>query len=110
MTRTTKTEVHAVFERLCLSVGVANCEQMEERYIIDHDATGVRMGVTHKAGWSLDYAACYGGWTISGHSGEGTGESRPLGHARMPAREFVQAMQFAIQAIYSRGEIRGNRS
>lgn len=85
--RTTKQEVSAVFERLCATVGVP------VGGVFDPDTR------TMSRGWSLDYAPAYGGWTVAGHDGQGTGESRPLGEARMPAREFVAAMHVAIRAV-----------
>lgn len=87
MSRTSKTEVTAVFERLCKTAGVPIGGEfnMETKKM--------------SRGWKLEHNGAYGGYTIAGYSGNGTGESRPLGEGRMPAGEFVRAMHFAIRAI-----------
>lgn len=87
MSRTSKTEVIAVFERLIETVGVpaGGSFDMESR--------------TMSPGWGLDYSSAYGGWTVAGYDGKGTSESRPLGERRMPAGEFVAAMHMAIRAV-----------
>lgn len=87
MSRTSKTEVHAVFERLAATAGVPIGGQFDPE--------------TRKMsrGWNLDHASTYGGWVVVGYDGQGTGESRPLGERRMPAGEFVAAMHLAIRAI-----------
>ncbi len=42
---------------------------------------------------ALDYAACYGGWTIvsysAGDSGRGSAQSQPFGSTRRPSREML---------------------
>lgn len=94
MARTSKSEVSAVFSRLCAAVGVTPHLYDRDPYSRDSDGR-----LNHAAGWSLDNNPTYGGYVIAGHSGEGTGESAPMGDRRMPAGEFVRAMHFAIRAI-----------
>lgn len=95
MSRTSRKEVDAVFERLCNSVGVTPLF-VENSNTYRRDNAG---NLHHAAGWSLDYNPTYGGYVIRGHSGEGTGESEPMGSSRMSAGEFVRAMHFAIRAL-----------
>lgn len=94
MSRVTNAEVYAVFQRFAAACGRTAFVpgDGQDRY----RDTGVALH--HLAGWSLDYAAPYGGWTIASHDGTGTGEGRPFG-VRMPTREFVAAMRLAIRAI-----------
>lgn len=92
MSRTSKTEVRAVFERLAAAAGVP----IGGEFVRDDDGT-----IYATRGWSLDYSQ-YGGYKIAGHSGTGTGESEPMGSMRMPAAEFVRAMHFAIRALEAR--------
>lgn len=87
MSRTSKREVVAVFARLCDTIGVP------QGGVWDAETRSMSRGL------SLDHASAYGGWTIAGHSGTGSGESRPLGERRMPAGEFVAAMHVAIRAV-----------
>lgn len=104
MSRTSRKEVDAVFERLCNIVGVT---PFIDHRGVDHEQSGPRAtryrhdgdSLHHNAGWSLDHNPTYGGYVIRGHSGEGTGESEPMGSSRMPTGEFVRAMHFAIRAI-----------
>lgn len=88
MERTTKAEVLAVFNRLCINAGRLNLETTSLPY-----ADPRRVG-----GWYLDYAAVYGGYAIAQRSASG-GISMPFGHERLPAREFVSAMHYAIKAL-----------
>lgn len=87
MTRTTKTEVQAVFSRLCKTVGVPEGGQF--------DMATRKMS----RGWKLEHNGAYGGWVVVGYDGNGTGQSRPLGDSRMPAGQFVEAMHLAIRAV-----------
>lgn len=80
--RTTKREIEAVFQRFTETVG------------------------DPAIGWELSHAPHYGGWTITTRGGaEMPFGSPPFDNGRMPAREFVAAMRFAIRALeISRGD------
>ncbi len=61
---------------------------------------------THEGGWLLDYNGVYGGYVVAerrrypGPNGtSGIGESYPLGYHRRSAREFVEAVTFALDCI-----------
>lgn len=98
MERATKAEVHAVFTRLCASVGVqAFLPGGADGYYRDGEGM-----MHHAAGWSLDHSPTYGGYKIASHSGTGTGEDEPMGSMRMSPREFVTAMHFALRALEAR--------
>lgn len=58
-------------------------------------ATGNRIATSWNdvGGWSLDYAACYGGYVVHEVCSE------PFGSRRRPAREFCDAVWFAIRAL-----------
>jgi hypothetical protein len=49
--------------------------------------------------WRLDYAACYGGFVVYEVSNDAAGISTPFGHERRTAREFCDAVRFALYAI-----------
>ena len=80
MERTTKKEVWAVFYRLV--------EALEAPLA----------GGVGSPGLALDHNSAYGGWVIVWRNAD-TSESRPFGHSRKPAREFVAAMHLAIDAL-----------
>lgn len=80
--RTTKAEVEAVFGRLLTVLGKPRAQRWND-----------------VGGWSLDYAACYGGWVITEVVNMDGGITHPLGEGRLPAREFVRAMHFAIRTV-----------
>lgn len=82
MTRYTRKDAEAAFNRLLSVLG--------RRKAMNWNDVG---------GWSLDYASAYGGFVIAEVSNEAGGESRPMGDLRRNAREFCEAVSFAIDAI-----------
>lgn len=67
------------------------------------EATGHRVATSYSdiGGWSLDYAPIYGGFVIHEISTAGGGVSTPFGDRRRPAREFCDAVSFALRALES---------
>jgi hypothetical protein len=61
---------------------------------------GKRIGSSHKdvGAWKLDYNPYYGGFIICEILANG-GECHPVYDSRLPAREFCQAINFAIRCI-----------
>ena len=53
---------------------------------------------TQGGAWLLDHSP-YGGYMVGETAHDGGGESTPFGHTRRPAREFCEAVNFAINAI-----------
>lgn len=49
--------------------------------------------------WCLDYAGVYGGFVVHEISNEGGGVGTPLGHLRRNARDFCDAVRFALDAM-----------
>jgi hypothetical protein len=82
MDRYTRKDAEAAFDRLCA-------------------ATGHRRATAYNdvGGWSLDYAACYGGFVIESPCNDGGGITQPFGSRRRTAREFCDVVRFAIDAI-----------
>jgi hypothetical protein len=64
-------------------------------------ATGHRIADSYNdvGGWTLDYASCYGGFVVHEVYNETGGISLPFGHERRTAREFCDAVRFALYAI-----------
>ncbi len=79
--RYTRKDARARFEDLCRALG----KKVAESY-------------ADKGAWILDYSAVYGGFIIAEYS-EGGGESHPVFSARLSAREFCQAVSFALRCI-----------
>lgn len=96
MTRTTKKDVEAAFDRLLEAIGgkrATSCSDV--------------------GGYRLNHNSCYGGWVIEQVTNESGGVDCPFGHRRMPATEFCVAVYFACRAIeqehtHRRLEIRFN--
>lgn len=88
MDRYTKKDAEAAFDRLCAATGHSRAEAYN-----DHGA------------WSLDYVACYGGFVVEEIDDVSCGVSHPMGERRRSAREFVQAVRFAIDAISERDKM-----
>jgi galactokinase/mevalonate kinase-like predicted kinase len=65
------------------------------------EATGHRIATSYSdvGGWTLDYAACYGGFSIEQVHNEQGAVSKPFGERRYPAREFCEMVQFALYAV-----------
>ena len=49
--------------------------------------------------WYLDYAPLYGGYVVHEMANEAGGVSEPFGSRRRTAREFCEAVDFAVRAI-----------
>jgi hypothetical protein len=64
-------------------------------------ATGNRRSTSWNdvGGWNLDYAACYGGYVVEEVNNPSGGISQPFGSQRRTAREFVDCVRFACDAI-----------
>jgi hypothetical protein len=64
-------------------------------------ATGHRIAASYSdvGAWELDYAACYGGYMVHEVGNEAHGVSTPFGHERRTAREFCDAVAFALYAV-----------
>jgi hypothetical protein len=93
--RYTRKDAEACFHRLRRVLGKADLAEFPE--ITDQRRDGA---------WSLDYGT--GGYVVAstiasspieGHEQTYTAESRPLGDRRRSAREFCEAVWFAIDAI-----------
>ena len=84
MARTTQAEVLQVFTLLC-------------------KALGKTQGTKEIGQWYLDNNPGYGGWCICERSNSNGAESRPYGIwnqlQRLPSREFVNCMEFALQTL-----------
>lgn len=81
--RTTKKEVEAVFKQFC----------EDNDFKIAESAVDV-------GGYTLDYAACYGGYVINRISNDGGGVSQPFGYMRRGAKELVDCLRFANDVNY----------
>lgn len=79
MDRYTRKDAEAAFDRLC-------------------EATGHRKATAYNdvGAWALDYVACYGGYVVESPVNDGGGIIHPLGERRRTAREFCDAVRFAI--------------
>jgi len=53
----------------------------------------------HVGAWMLDYASGYGGFMVHEMGNEGGGVSTPFGHTRRSARDFCDAVRFAMDAL-----------
>ena len=81
MSRTTKKEIQSAF-------------RIWVKAINGHEAT-----VYNDAnGYSLDYAACYGGWCIEQVMPDGHGV-RNINYQRMPSGAFRQALNLASESV-----------
>lgn len=89
MTRTTKAEVRAAFERFVRVMGGTE----------NHWQTVDGRNVATPGAYVLDSASCYGGYVVGRICNEGGGEGRPLGHSRLPAAPFVRALDMAADAV-----------
>lgn len=81
MDRYTRKDAEAAFDRLCA-------------------ATGHRRATAYVGGWSLDYAACYGGFVIEEPTSSGGAITQPFGSRRRTAREFCDVVRFAVDAMH----------
>ena len=86
MERGTKAQVDRVFARLL-------------------EVLGKRLAKSYKdvGGWQLDYNPTYGGYMIEEIHNDKGGVCTPMGQRRMPAREFHEALHFAISAVVTKG-------
>lgn len=98
--RYTKHDVLAAFIRLTnlLNVPVYIDKRDLDTYVKFNDlAPFPKKLVCHKrdliGAWSLDYAACYGGWTVTELMDKG-GAGNPLGSQRVSARSFCDLIYF----------------
>jgi hypothetical protein len=92
--RYTKTHAVQAFLRLAAAVGVP------------HNADAAGYSGSPEGTWWLDHEPVYGGYVIqeafrlTNRDGlVGQGVSSPLGHTRRSAREFVQAVDFALDVL-----------
>jgi hypothetical protein len=90
MHRITKRDIEAVFSRLAGRCGKHIAGKFDRSLGPDGGNGGK---------WSLDYAACYGGWQVIEYIPGGTAETHPLGDRRMNTSEFYHAMHFAMRAM-----------
>lgn len=51
-----------------------------------------------RGAWTLDYAACYGGYVVAELTENG-GQGHPLGHTRRSAKDFYLTAWYAVDAI-----------
>lgn len=99
MTRVTRKDAERAYNRLREALG-------------KDDAYSIRIHDPAREGaWLLDYNPAYGGYVIAEivadsppREGEDrpqgyTAESRPFGHERKSAREFVDAVNFALRVM-----------
>lgn len=89
MPRTSRARLDAVFARLLQAIG--------GRLATSWDDVGA---------YRLDYAACYGGWTVERICNKSGGVSHPFGPLRRKASDFDDAMQFAICAAEQAKQLR----
>ena len=82
MDRYTRKDAEAAFDRLCQATGHRRATAWD-----DHGA------------WTLDYAACYGGFVVEEILSDSGGVTQPFGSRRHSAREFCQMVRFAIDAM-----------
>lgn len=82
MARTSKKEVLSAFAIFVKAIG-------------GHAARDYR----DVGGYVLNYAGYYGGYRVEQFSNEHGGVDTPFGHLRRPAREMVDTMRFAIDAV-----------
>ena len=64
-------------------------------------ALGGRVAQHHAdvGAYRLDLAGCYGGYVVEVITSESGAVNRPFGMARRPAREFCQAVSFALDVL-----------
>lgn len=63
------------------------------------ESAGGAQNVAAVGAWMLDHNGIYGGYVIAEMFNEGGGESHPLGDLRRPARDFCDAVRFALDAL-----------
>ncbi len=80
--RYTRKDAEACFKRLC--------ETLDKRIATSYNDVGA---------WSLDHNATYGGYVVDEITTDGGGISKPLGDRRRPAREFCEAVWFALRVL-----------
>lgn len=80
--RYTRRDAQAAFERLMAACGA--------RPAASYDDVG---------GWTLDYAACYGGYVVQAIFNERGAIAQPFGWSRRSARDFCRAVGFAVAAV-----------
>lgn len=80
----------------------------ERAYIRLRDALGKKENVWTRegnenrpvvGGWNLDWNPTYGGGVVEEICNENGGVNMPLGYQRRNAREFVAAVQFALDVL-----------
>jgi hypothetical protein len=80
--RITRRHVESVFDSFLNSVGGRKAESYKD-----------------VGGYTLDYAAVYGGYQVERISNEGGGVSLPFGHGRRSTKEMYDVMAFAIRVL-----------
>lgn len=64
-------------------------------------AVGAREATSYGdiGGWHLDHNGVYGGYVVEEVMNEAGGITHPLGHERRTAREFCDAVSFALRVL-----------
>jgi hypothetical protein len=106
--RFTRKDAERAFARLAFTLGKTWSDRSGHLYSgpywapVPAGELWTRVGSDYVAtvgAWMLDYNPVYGGFVIHQMGNEGGGVSCPMGHTRKPAREFCEAVRFAIDAL-----------
>ncbi len=90
--RITITHARHAFERLAKALDKPTGEAWTRQ---ENGTYKANVGV-----WMLDNASMYGGICIEEMSNESGGTSRPFGMGRMKPAQFVDCVNFALNALY----------
>ena len=98
--RYTRKDAEAAFNRLRLVLDKPNGHYREAPTTHEENPFGAPKYVTIPGGWALDHNSWYGGYVIQEiDPNGGTGIFEPFGSRRRTAREFCDAVNFALSAI-----------
>ena len=107
--RYTRKDAYKAFTRLASALGKTWSDDYGNLYSghyyepdLRAEKLWTREGTSNRAhigAWMLDYNPIYGGFVIEEMFNEGGGVSRPMGDLRRNAREFCDAVRFAMDAL-----------
>jgi len=94
MERVTRGQVEAMFRKMCAAIGKEVSTGYDSNQMGNTGkAIGFKVGT-----WTLDYAACYGGYVVEEYDNSGGGVSRPMGETRHSARTMWHILQASTYA------------
>ena len=91
--RYTRKDAEAAFERLCFALDKPRGEWTK-------DAARPHALTSNEGGWTLDYNRTYGGYVIHEYVNDRGGVREPFGSQRRSARDFCDAVRFALDALH----------